>query len=269
MLTWWTNLESVSALNNVLLFATLFFAALSGLLVFITVNRSRQHAARLNDELLVARKQIKTLTKTAETIRRELLQTQQHQDISQLKLKTSKSSSEELRHALLDARKRLKAAEEAINAHQAPPPEAHLNEAHDGSSNDADDHAIETVDLELEVDPGLSGNQCDQLVDLLDPGPKGNIDIYCVMGDENSERTAQQIEGIMTADGWKTNGVAQSAFTTPPSGLLLVVNSKQTAPSYASFLQRVFTTIGLPVTAKIDKKYREWSLSVIVGTFDA
>jgi hypothetical protein len=88
------------------------------------------------------------------------------------------------------------------------------------------------------------------------------------MGDEGSEETAQQLDEILTADGWKTNGVAQSAFSNPPRGILLTVNSKETAPSYASFLQRVFSTIGLEVSAKIDNKFREWSLTIIVGTID-
>ena len=63
-----------------------------------------------------------------------------------------------------------------------------------------------------------------------------------------SEVTAKQLEEVLTADGWKTNGVAQSAFSNPPKGLVLAVNSKDTAPSYASFLQRVFSTIGLEVS---------------------
>jgi beta-lactam-binding protein with PASTA domain len=82
------------------------------------------------------------------------------------------------------------------------------------------------------------------------------VDIFCVMGDEMSELTAKQLEEILTADGWKTNGVAQSAFSEPPKGLVLAVNSKETAPSYASFLQRVFSTIGIDVAAKMDKKYQ-------------
>ncbi|MGA6926028.1 MAG: hypothetical protein WBY88_10125, partial [Desulfosarcina sp.] len=179
------------------------------------------------------------------------------QDINQLKLKTSNSSVEELRQALLDARKRLEIAEAAVMAHQTKVDEA-------GESSDA----VEMFDLELEPEGGLSESQREQLIDLLDPGPKGNVDIFCVMGDEGSELTARQLEAVLTADGWKTNGVAQSSYTTPPKGLLLAVNSKETAPSYASFLQRVFSTIGMEVSARIDKKYREWSLTVIVGTVD-
>jgi hypothetical protein len=90
-----------------------------------------------------------------------------------------------------------------------------------------------------------------------------------VVGDETSQATAEQLEEILSNDGWKTNGVAQSAFSRPPKGFALAVHSKETAPSYASFLQRVFTTIGLEVSALVDeKKYREWSLTVIVGSMD-
>ena len=34
------------------------------------------------------------------------------------------------------------------------------------------------------------------------------------------------------------------------------------------FCSGFFQTIGMDVQAKIDKKYREWSLTVIVGIFD-
>jgi hypothetical protein len=257
MLTWWTNMESVALLNNLMLTATIVFAVLTGIMVFLTVGKSKHLVDRLSDDLKTSRKQIKSLEKTAEAIRKELLQTQQHQDINQLKLKTSDSSAQELRQALLDARKRLEIAEAAIKAHEA---QAVDNE--DGTE------PILTLDLELEPEGGLSENQREQLIDLLDPGPKGNVDIFCVMDDEGSEMTAKQLEEILTADGWKTNGVAQSAFSNPPKGLVLAVNNKETAPSYASFLQRVFSTIGMDVQAKIDKKYREWSLTVIVGIFD-
>ena len=246
-------MDSVAALNNWMLAATLVCAALTGVLVFLTVGRVKGHADQLSQDLESSRKRINSLKKTAEEIRKELLQTQQHQDINQLKLKASKSSTQELRQALLDARERLEIAETEIKARQG---------GGDGSE------IIETLDLELEPEGGLSDSQREQLIDLLDPGPKGNVDIFCIMGDEMSELTARQLDEVMTADGWKTNGVAQSAFSNLPQGLVLAVNSKETAPSYASFLQRVFSTIGMPVSAKVDTKYREWSLTVIVGAID-
>jgi len=257
MLSWWTNMESVIALNSWMLAATLIFAVLTGIMVFLTTGKSRNLVSRLSEDLKTSRKQIKSLEKTAEEIRRELLQTQQHQDINQLKLKTSNSSAQELRQALLDARKRMEIAEAAIKAHQE-------QEAIKADTPEA----IEFLDLELEPEGGLSESQREQLINMLDPGPKGNVNIFCVMENERSELAAKQLEAILTADGWKTNGVAQSAFSNPPKGIVLAVNSKETAPSYASFLQRVFSTIGIEVSAKIDDKYREWSLTIIMGTLD-
>lgn len=253
MTSLWTNLESLSALNNWMLAGTLLFAVLSAILVFLTSGKSKNLVNSLSKELESSRNREKSLQKTAESIRKELLQTQQHQDISQLKLKTSKSSAHELRQELLDARKRLEIAEAAVKARQ---------------KEEDDPEVMEILDLELEPEGGISESQREQLIDLLDPGPKGNVDIYCVMGDDMSESTAGQLEEILSNDGWKTNGVAQSAFSNPPKGFILVVNSKETAPSYASFLQRVFATIGMEVSAKIDNKYREWSLSIIVGSVD-
>ncbi|BBO87310.1 hypothetical protein DSCOOX_04900 [Desulfosarcina ovata subsp. ovata] len=294
MLSWWTNFESIVALQGFMLMATVFFSTLTGTLIFLNAKKSSQSTTQLSKKLSDAQKQIKSLEKMAEAIRKELLEAKQHQDIDQLKLKTSKSSAEELRQALLDARKRLEIAETAVKAREAaekaasseatemsekaapavattnanklvqtPEPEIDPFENEPESAADG-----VTLDLELEFEAGLSENQREHLIDLLDPGPKGNLDIFCVMGNENSELTAKQIEAVLAADGWKTNGVAKSAFANPHKGLLLVVNSKETAPSYASFLQRVFSTIGLTVSAKIDKKYREWSLSVIVGLVD-
>jgi hypothetical protein len=251
-------MEFIASLNTWMLLATLVFAILTGIMVFLSAGKSKDETRRLSEQLNASRKQIKSLEKMAEAIRKELLETQQHQDINQLKLKTSDSSAQELRQALMDARKRLEIAEAAVKARQA-------QAVKDGDDTEAFDDLV----LELEVDRGLSESQREQLIDLLDPGPKGNVDIFCVMGDEGSEDTAKQLEEILTADGWKTNGVAQSAFSSPPKGILLTVNRKETAPSYASFLQRVFSTIGLEVAAKFDSKYREWSLTIIVGTFDS
>ena len=253
MASWWMDIGSVATLNNWSLFATLVFAALAGITAFLCTRRSQQHTSELVKALKDSQKRVKSLEKAAESIRRKLLETQQHQDISQMKLKSSKSSAEELRQSLLDARKRLEVAEQAIRERQAQ------------ASESGDDEVLDILDLELEPDVGLSESQREQLIGLLDPGPKGNVDIFCVLDDAGSEQTAKQIEEILASDGWKTNGVAKSAFTNPPQGIRLAVNSKETAPSYASFLQRVFSTIGIPVSAKIDKKYREWSLTIVVG----
>jgi hypothetical protein len=257
MLSWWMDVEAVASLSDLMLFATLTFATLTGIMAFLSTGKSKAREKSLSEALETTRKQVKSIKKTAETIRKELLETQQHQDINQLKLKTSDSSAAELRQALLDAKKRLEIAESAVKAHK--------QQANAGDEGTGDDILL---DLELEPEGGLSENQREQLIDLLDPGPKGNIDMFCVMGNRGSELMATQLEEILANDGWKTNGVAQSAFSNLPKGIVLAVNGKETAPSYASFLQRVFATIGLPVSAKFDNKYREWSLTIIVGATD-
>ena len=263
MLSWWSNIETVAIVNGWLLGATIVFSILTVAIAFLNIKNSRRLAGKLSVDLEFSTKQVKSLKKTAKEIRKELLQTQQHQDISQIKLKSSKSSTQELRQALLDAQARLKAAEAAIKEH-----EEKAAQQRERDKNSSDPVAIETLDLELEPEGSLTENQREQLIDLLDPGPKGNIDIFCVLDDDLSELTASQLELVLAADGWKTSAVARSAFANPPKGLVLAVNSKDTAPSYASFLQRVFTTIGMPVSPIIDKKYREWSLTIIVGTLD-
>ncbi|WP_319525450.1 hypothetical protein [uncultured Desulfosarcina sp.] len=250
-------MESVAALNNWILAGTLIFAAITGILVFLSTGKSRSRIQQLSKDLESSGSRIKSLEKAAESIRKELLSTQQHQDISQLKLETSNKSADDLRQELLDARKRLEIAEAAVRERKEQ--QQQLEE---------DTEVFDDLELELEPEGGLSESQREQLIDLLDPGPKGNVDIYCVMGNVLSETMARQLDEVLTSDGWKTNGVAQSAFSDPPEGLALVVNSKETAPSYASFIQRVFTTIGLDVSAKVNNKYREWSLSIIVGVVD-
>ena len=91
MSSWLSNMESVAALNNWILAGTLIFAAITGILVFLATGKSKSLVQQLSKDLESSGGRIKSLEKTAESIRKELLQTQQHQDISQLKLKTSHS----------------------------------------------------------------------------------------------------------------------------------------------------------------------------------
>ncbi|MBI5062603.1 MAG: hypothetical protein HZB87_03800 [Desulfatitalea sp.] len=73
---------------------------------------------------------------------------------------------------------------------------------------------------------------------------------------------------IFDDQGWSTSEIIQNAFSQPPEGFVLVIHSKETAPSYAKFLQRTLTTMGFSVSAQINNKYREWSISLIVGQRD-
>ena len=114
----------------------------------------------------------------------------------------------------------------------------------------------------------LDAQQRKMLAKMLSSGPKGEVDIISVLEDPVSHETALALKQIFEDQGWSASEIIQSAFSHPPEGLVLVIHSKATAPSYAKFLQRTLTTIGLPVSAQISAKYREWSISLIVGLAD-
>ena len=107
------------------------------------------------------------------------------------------------------------------------------------------------------------------LIKLLKTGPRGELDIISVLDDPISHQAANELKSIFDDNGWTTQDIVQSAFIQPPEGIVLVIHSKQTAPSYAKFVQRTLTSAGLPVSAQINNKFREWSLSMIVGQIDS
>ncbi len=191
-----------------------------------------------------------TIGETAESIRKEMLKAKQDNDIAQLRLQTLESENKKLKAGLERAKlEQMETADslDKIKKHQESIPQA----------------ALETIDPPPKM--GLTVEQREHLVDILENGPKGNIEIFSVIGNESSLVLANEISKTLDSDGWTVGGVVQSAFSQTPDGLIFAVNSKDTAPSYSSFLQRAFATIGLPVAVKINKKYREWSLTIIVG----
>lgn len=257
MLSWWANIEAVAMANAWLVTATILSALLTGILIFVKTGKQRRDTNGLIEALQSSHRQIKLLEKAAEEIRNELLEVQQCQDINQIKQQSNQTSTQELQNVLSDTQKRLMIAEAALKElENTGTTKRHSTEASE---------SIEDLTIDMEPVIGLSDEQQEQLIGLLDPGPKGSVEIFCIMGDEDSETTAVQLESILSSDGWKTNGVTKSAFAKPPKGVVMAVNSKDTAPSYASFLQRVFSTTGIMVSPKVDEKYREWSLTIIVG----
>jgi hypothetical protein len=111
----------------------------------------------------------------------------------------------------------------------------------------------------------MDAQQKEMLAKLLASGPKGELDIIAILDSATSYEMAQDLKKILDQYGWATRDIVQSAFSNPPEGMILVIHSKQTAPSYAKFLQRTLTTLGLRVSAQINDKYPEWSISLIVG----
>ena len=261
MLAWWSNLASLSIFNSWMEVIALFSAALTLIFVLLLWRNGSQMANYLIERERRASKRIKGVEKAAEQIRKELLTAQQNQDIVDQKRHLAEMDADALRKEMEKVRKRYAAAEGALK---------------DRIDELKDIHITQGITVggatTQPVQPpagGIDAQQQQMLAKLLKTGPKGELDIISVLDDKTSHQAALKIKKIFDEQGWNTQDIIQSAFSTPPEGIVLVLHSKQTAPSYSKFLQRTLTTIGLPVSAQINNKYREWSISMIVGQIDA
>jgi hypothetical protein len=251
-MNWWSTLEIVANANRIALYATAGFAVftLLGSLLMVLTSKRRPERFREPSHDVEA-----TLPPTFtngrgdddQALNEALIQSQglaeklgaKDSEIEALKrqLKEERQKQQATEHLLVEQQRREQAQEENERMHKA----------------------------QAAVRARLPEAQRDHLKSLLGPGPKGDLDIIAVMDNEASGLLAEELRQIFDADGWTTKPVIQSAFSDLPDGLLLAVNSRDTAPSYASFLQRTFTTIGFNVSATVNRKYREWSLTLVVG----
>jgi hypothetical protein len=258
MFTWWQNLDSVIVFNSWLQLITMIGAALttiSILLLWINGNRMSRYLIEREQS---ASKKIKAVEKAAEEIRKELLATQQNQDIADQRRRLAEMDAGALRKEMEKIRNRYASAESALKDR--------IDELKDMNITSS---GTTTQNIEPAAPKGaLDSEQKKMLAKLLNSGPKGEMDIISVLEDPASHETAIELKELFDSQGWSTSEIIQSAFTHPPEGFVLVIHSKQTAPSYAKFLQRSLTTIGLPVSAQVNAKYREWSISLIVGQID-
>jgi hypothetical protein len=251
-MNWWSTLEIVADANRIALYATAGFAVFtlfgSLLMVFTSKRRQERFSGPSHD---IEAPLPPTFTNGRgdddQALNEALLQSQglaeklgaKDSEIEALKrqLKEERQKQQATEHLLVEQQRREQAQEENERMHKA----------------------------QAAVRARLPEAQRDHLKSLLGPGPKGDLDIIAVMDNEASGLLAEELRQIFDADGWTTKPVIQSAFSDLPDGLLLAVNSRDTAPSYASFLQRTFTTIGFNVSATVNRKYREWSLTLVVG----
>jgi hypothetical protein len=239
----------------------LFSAALTLIGVLLLWRNGSQMADYLIDRERRSSKRIKAVEKAAEQIRKELLAAQQHQDIVDQKRQTAEMDAGALRKEMEKIRKRYAAAEGALKDRIDELKDIHITQGITVGN---------TTTQAIQPKTGrLDDQQQKMLSKLLKTGPKGELDIISVLDDPDSHKAATEIKKIFDEQDWTTQDIIQSAFSNPPEGIVLVLHSKQTAPSYAKFLQRTLTTIGLPVTAQINNKYREWSISLIVGQIEA
>jgi hypothetical protein len=261
MPAWWNNLASLSVFNSWMEVIALLSAALTLIFVLLLWRNGSQMASYLIDRERRSSKRIKAVEKAAEQIRKELLTAQQHQDIVDQKRHVAEMDAGALREEMEQMRKRYSAAEGALKERIDELKDIHITQGITVGN---------ATTQSIKVRTGRLDNQQQQmLVKLLKTGPKGELDIISVLDDKASHETAIEFKTIFDEQGWNTQDIIQSAFSNPQEGIVLVIHSKQTAPSYAKFLQRTLTTIGLPVSAQINNKYREWSISMIVGQIDA
>ncbi len=258
---WWNNLDALSTFNTWMQIIVLVAATMTFISMLLLWRNGNQMANNLIDRENRAGKRIKAVEKAAEEIRKELLSAQQSQDIVDQQRRLAEMDVDSLRKELNQVRKRYTNAEGDLRKRIQELKNIHTTQGSTQGTATTQGFGIDSTRL----DP----QQQKMLTKLLKTGPKGELDIISVLDSSGSHKAAMELKQIFEDHGWSTSEIVQSAFSATPEGIVLVIHSKQTAPSYAKFLQRTLTTVGLPVSAQINNKYREWSISMIVGQIDA
>lgn len=265
MFDWWHDFNSIAAFNYWMQLIAMIGAAMSTLCILMLGISGSRMTRYLIDREKSASQKIKAVEKAAEQIRKELLATQQNQDIADQRRRLAEMDAETLRKEMDTTRKRYNQAEGALKKRIDELKDINITSTQGGSTTSTS----RTLSPPPQQTQGpMDVQQRKMLAKLLSSGPKGELDIISVLEDPRSHELALSMKKIFDQQGWSTSEIIQSAFSSPPTGWVLVIHSKETAPSYAKFLQRTLTTIGLPVSVQINNKYREWSISVIVGQTD-
>jgi hypothetical protein len=285
MLTWWNAADSVARFEQFMVIAVICFAALTLLgvcLLLRAFKRGQTMDARGNaavteqgpvaeetsDLRFKEDRQTESLLKATDprlieaqeavaVIQKELTAVQKERDIAQQRFKDQQEEIRRINQTL--------ATESQDHAPAMSPEHKQTKATRRAEQTNADPTLEEPKMAQKEHNTCLGADQREQLISLLDHGPKGEIDIIAIMGNEISHAIALELEALFKYDGWTTKKVVQSSFAKEPEGIILSVQSRETAPSYAPFIQRTFTTLGFKVSAAVNKKNREWSLTLIVG----
>ncbi|NNG01668.1 MAG: hypothetical protein HKM93_19945 [Desulfobacteraceae bacterium] len=260
MLEWWSIVETVEKIDGHLRLYAFWAIAVTGLLLIGLWFLSKKIAAFKESGQPINDPKPEKLKKAAKEIRKELLDTQQERDILTQRLRTFESESGKLRDELGKMRKKVRNTADSTGSFQRNERENRYDDGSIPVTGDAVDELEPVKPAAL-----LSETQRKTLMDLIEPGPKGNIDIVAVLGNDHAERMAVELNDILTQGGWTTNGVSRSAFSKPPQGILLTVHSRDTTPTYAMFLQKILAATGLSTSGSINKSVQEWSMTLVVG----
>jgi hypothetical protein len=173
-----------------------------------------------------------------------------------------------LRKELGNTRKRYSQAEIALKDRISELKNLHITHGLKTTQGTESTQGVKTSQTAEVPKAAIDEQQKQMLGKLLTSGPKGELDIIAVLDNAKSYEMAKELKQTLDHHGWATRDIVQSAFSNLSQGMVLGIHSKQTAPAYAKFLQKTLTTIGLSVSAQINDKYPEWSISLIVGQLD-
>jgi len=252
MFTWWNDFDTVATFGIWMQGAAALLGLVCAFAAMALLSKGKRLLQLVAEKDRQMEKQVKAAEKSAADTRKQLQEARKKVDAIEEKKRLAEMDAEALRMELDRLRQKFTAAQQALEV--------------SSSSDSRSSHALEPgEDSEEAV---LEPKQVEILIKTLQNGPKGELDIVSLLGNETSLKMARELHTILSKQGWMVSQVIESAFSSEPEGITLAVHSKQTAPSYATFLQRAFTTIGLEVSARSVKKYREWSLILIVGKLE-
>jgi hypothetical protein len=96
--------------------------------------------------------------------------------------------------------------------------------------------------------------------------PKGLVEIFCVLGDGEGLRFANEMDEILKDAGWPTSGVNQGVYPGGnPVGYGLIVHAVATAPPYAAALQRSFEQAGIEMQGLEVADLAEGTVRLLIG----
>ena len=123
------------------------------------------------------------------------------------------------------------------------------------------------LQLQRRIEPRrISAEQRLRLIGILTPGPKGKVSIDCVLGDGEGQTFANDVDEVLKASGWETDGVNQVVYSGGnPVGFGIIVRSAIIAPPYAAHLQQAFFSIGLPMGGIENPKLADGKVQILVG----
>ena len=121
--------------------------------------------------------------------------------------------------------------------------------------------AAREVSPERVIEPKLKT----ALISNLKAIPALGVEITCVLGDTEGFSFASQLKEIFEKAGWEVEGVNQSVFTKPIKHLVLSFGKEPSSELQRTFAS-LFDSFEYPREAKLDKKLKENSMKIIVGT---